>query len=168
MSGNDGTSQVLGETLAHMPRSSTPARPLHPASQRRCCLPRFRREWIPLTAESGSVRGRRRRALPGALVFATYACIWLWFGLSRFAVGPDATEVVWPLKRWWRVARDGSWPCASSTREGFALRSATCWALRPQAPGRRHRTSSDRGQISIALCRRAVLYEAPRFASSNA
>jgi hypothetical protein len=107
-------------------------------------------------------------APPGALVLATYACIWLRFGPCRFVVGPDAIEVVWPLKRWWRVARDGSSPCASLTREGFALRSATCGALRPQAPGRRHRTSSNRGQISIALCRRAVLYEAPWFASSNA
>ena len=46
-----------------------------------------------------AARGREILATPGLLVIALYMWIWLRFRPTEFVVGPQALEIVWPLKR---------------------------------------------------------------------
>jgi Bacterial PH domain len=69
---------------------------------------------------------------PGSLAGAIYAWTWLRFRPTRFVVGPEAVEVVWPLKRR-RLPRAG----IASVRvvDARGLRREVGWGVRVGAGG---------------------------------
>jgi hypothetical protein len=54
---------------------------------------------LPLAFLAAAAFGKPPAAVPGLLLVAVYAWVWLRFRPGRFLVHPDALEVVWPLKR---------------------------------------------------------------------
>lgn len=54
---------------------------------------------LPLAFLLGAAFSYPPLAIPGVLVLAIYAWIWLHFRPTRFEVGADAIEVVWPVRR---------------------------------------------------------------------
>ena len=54
---------------------------------------------LPVAFLGKAVLGDIRFVLPGALLVAIYAWVWLRFRPSLFVVHPGALEMIWPLKR---------------------------------------------------------------------
>lgn len=79
------------------------------------------------------VFGRAPLAIPGVLIVAVYAWIWLRMRPTRFVVSSDAVEVFWPLKRPRRIAR----PDIANARliDGEGLRREIGWGMRVGAGG---------------------------------
>jgi len=54
---------------------------------------------LPPAFFTSAVFGVRQLLVPGLLLVAIYAWVWLRFRPTRFVVRPDVVEVIWPLKR---------------------------------------------------------------------
>jgi hypothetical protein len=54
---------------------------------------------LPLVFLANAVIGGGRLAIPGLLLVAIYAWVWLRFRPTLFVVRPGVLEVIWPLKR---------------------------------------------------------------------
>jgi len=54
---------------------------------------------LPVIFFAIAASGTRLLEVPGFLLVALYAWVWLRFRPSRFVVHPDALEIRWPLKR---------------------------------------------------------------------
>jgi hypothetical protein len=61
---------------------------------------------LPLAFLASAAFVRSSLSIPGLLLVAVYAWVWLRFRPNRFVVTPDALEVLWPLKRR-RIPRRG-------------------------------------------------------------
>lgn len=70
--------------------------------------------------------------LPGILLVAIYAWIWLWFRPTRFEVTPTALEIVWPLRR---VSIPRADIAEVRVLSGKAMREEIGWGLRVGAGG---------------------------------
>lgn len=53
---------------------------------------------LPLLFLGGALLGRSPMAIPGVLLVALYAWIWLRFRPTRFELSPESLDVVWPMK----------------------------------------------------------------------
>jgi len=79
-----------------------------------------------------AARGYEVLATPGFLVIALYMWIWLRFRPTEFIVGPQALEIVWPLKR--RVIVHGDIASARMI-DRRELRQMIGWGMRVGAGG---------------------------------
>src|SRR6185295_9361168 len=79
-----------------------------------------------------AARGREILATPGLLVIALYMWIWLRFRPTEFVVGPQALEILWPLKRRVILHSDIASARMVDRRE---LRALIGWGMRVGAGG---------------------------------
>src|SRR5689334_19130775 len=79
-----------------------------------------------------AARGNELLATPGLFVIALYMWIWLRFRPTEFVVGPQALEIVWPLKRRVIVYGDIASARMIDRRE---LRHLIGWGMRVGAGG---------------------------------
>lgn len=87
---------------------------------------------LPLVFLGSAVSGKLLLVIPGVLLVAIYAWVWLRFRPRFFVVRPDAIEVIWPLKR-----RQIPRAEISSVRliDKDELRRETGWRMRVGAGG---------------------------------
>jgi hypothetical protein len=87
---------------------------------------------MPFLFLAGAFKGRSILTVPGVLVVAIYAWIWLRFRPTRFEIHPAMLEVIWPLKRRWIPRSE-----ISDVRliDGKELRARVGWGLRVGAGG---------------------------------
>ena len=87
---------------------------------------------LPLVFIGSAVAGKLPLVIPGALLVAIYAWVWLGFRPRCFVVHPDAIDVIWPLKRR-QIPRDD----ISSVRliDKDEIRRETGWRVRVGAGG---------------------------------
>lgn len=87
---------------------------------------------IPVVFLATAVVGKSLLMVPGLLMVALYAWVWLRFRPSRFVVHPSAIEVIWPLKRR-HIPRAGISDVRVISSE--ALRREIGWGMRVGAGG---------------------------------
>ncbi len=87
---------------------------------------------IPVVFLGSMAFGESPLMMPGLMLIALYAWVWLRFRPSRFVVRPDAIEVIWPLKRR-HIPRAGISDVRVMSKE--ALRKEIGWGLRVGAGG---------------------------------
>ena len=87
---------------------------------------------LPVGFVALAALGSRVLWLPAAFVVATYAWVWLRLRPTRFVVGPEFLDVVWPLGRR-RLPRAGIG--AVRLLDGPALRREIGWGMRVGAGG---------------------------------
>jgi hypothetical protein len=87
---------------------------------------------LPLAFLASAAFGGSFLTIPGLLLVALYAWVWLRFRPSRFVVSPDALEILWPLKRR-RIPRQDIASVRLIDKE--ALRREIGWGARVGAGG---------------------------------
>jgi hypothetical protein len=79
-----------------------------------------------------AMRGTSLLAVPALFMVVLYAWVWLWFRPTEFRVGPDAIEVIWPLRRREIPRREIS---AVRLIDRATLRREVGWGIRVGAGG---------------------------------
>lgn len=87
---------------------------------------------IPVVFLATAMSGRSSLMVPGLLLVALYAWVWLRFRPSRFLIHPREIEVIWPLKRR-RIPRAGISSVRVISKE--ELRREAGWCMRVGAGG---------------------------------
>lgn len=87
---------------------------------------------LPLAFLATAAFGKSPLMVPGLLLLALYAWVWLRFRPRRFVVHPSEIEVIWPLKRRRIPRRDISDVRLINKEE---LRQETGWCMRVGAGG---------------------------------
>ena len=87
---------------------------------------------LPAVFLAASVFGGAALRIPGLLLVALYAWVWLRFRPTRFVIHPGDIEVIWPLKRR-RIPRASIADVRVMSKE--ALRREIGWGMRVGAGG---------------------------------